>query len=181
MAITHAILASLIGDRPCSGYDLAKQFNSSVGFFWKATHQQIYRELARMETRGLVVSEVIQQEDRPPKKVYRVTGEGKRYLIEWIASPTEAYPIKEDLLAKFHVGYMVPRQIIIDEIRRQRTIHAEKLDLYRERERRYFPDRAKLSEKAKFRYLTLRRGITHEAAWVSWFDEAIELLSESAS
>ncbi|HPJ39209.1 MAG TPA: PadR family transcriptional regulator [Spirochaetota bacterium] len=180
MAITHAILASLVGDKPCSGYDLAKQFNSSLGFFWKASHQQIYRELARMERTGLVVSEVVQQEDRPHKKNYRVTDEGTQYLVEWIAGPTEPSPVKEDLLAKFHVGYLVPIHIIIDEILRRRKIHEEKLNVYREREREYFPDVEQMSMKAKFRYLNLRRGITHEASWISWFDEALALLGNAA-
>jgi len=32
MALAHAILAALI-NAPCSGYDLAKRFDGSVGFF----------------------------------------------------------------------------------------------------------------------------------------------------
>ena len=31
-----------------SGYELAKTFDSSIGFFWKADHQQIYRELSKL-------------------------------------------------------------------------------------------------------------------------------------
>ncbi|MCX7595443.1 MAG: PadR family transcriptional regulator, partial [Fischerella sp.] len=84
MALAHAILASLIG-RPCSGYDLAKQFDGSVGFFWQATHQQIYRELSKLETQGWITSEIISQEGRPDKKLYSVTELGKQQLKEWIA------------------------------------------------------------------------------------------------
>lgn len=177
MALSQAILAALIGNKPCSGYDLAKQFNSYLGFFWKATHQQIYRELAVMEKDGLVTCELVRQEERPAKKVYSVTEKGKQHLVEWIAQPSEPSPIKEDLLAKFHVGYLVPCGIILDEIERQRKLHAEKLALYREREKEYFPDKNILSTKARFRYLNLRRGITHELSWLAWFDEAIEMLS----
>ncbi len=177
MALSHALLASLVGNRPCSGYDLAKQFNSQLGFFWRATHQQIYRELAIMERDGLVVSEIVPQEERPAKKVYRVTDRGRRFLIEWIAIPSEPSPVKEDLLVKFHVGYLASGRIIIDEIQRQKKIHADKLALYREREREFFPDQGSLSMKARFRYLNLRRGIMHELSWLAWFDEAIDMLS----
>jgi DNA-binding PadR family transcriptional regulator len=38
MALEHAILVSL-AERAASGYDLARRFDASIGFFWKATHQ----------------------------------------------------------------------------------------------------------------------------------------------
>ena len=48
MSLAHALLTSL-QEKSSSGYDLARRFDKSIGFFWRATHQQIYRELARME------------------------------------------------------------------------------------------------------------------------------------
>ena len=176
MSLAHAVLTSLL-EKPSSGYDLARRFDKSIGYFWHATHQQIYRELAIMERDGLVVSEVVPQEERPAKKVYRVTDRGRRFLIEWIAIPSEPSPVKEDLLVKFHVGYLASARIIIDEIQRQKKIHADKLALYRERESEFFPDQGSLSMKARFRYLNLRRGIMHELSWLAWFDEAIDMLS----
>ena len=47
MALGDAILACLT-ERPMTGYELAKTFDSSIGFFWKTDHQQIYRELSRL-------------------------------------------------------------------------------------------------------------------------------------
>ena len=47
MALGDAILACLT-ERPMTGYELAKTFDASIGFFWKANHQQIYRELTRL-------------------------------------------------------------------------------------------------------------------------------------
>ena len=51
MALADAILACLT-ERPMTGYELAKTFDSSIGFFWKADHQQIYRELSKLRERG---------------------------------------------------------------------------------------------------------------------------------
>ena len=45
MSLAHAVLTSLI-EKPSSGYELARRFDKSIGYFWHATHQQIYRELA---------------------------------------------------------------------------------------------------------------------------------------
>ena len=52
MALAHAILATLM-DCPCSGYDLRKRFEGSVGFFWQASFQQIYRELGQARRAGV--------------------------------------------------------------------------------------------------------------------------------
>lgn len=48
MALSYAILAALF-NQPCSGYDLVKRFNKSVECFWSASHQQIYKALAKLE------------------------------------------------------------------------------------------------------------------------------------
>jgi Transcriptional regulator PadR-like family len=44
LALGDAILACLT-EGPMTGYELAKTFDASIGFYWKANHQQIYREL----------------------------------------------------------------------------------------------------------------------------------------
>lgn len=176
MALSHAILASLIGGKPCSGYDLAKQFNSSLGHFWKATHQQIYRELARLESQDMVISELVPQDDRPDKKVYRVTDRGKEYLLDWVSKPSPPIMTKVDLLAKFHIGYLAPPEDIFREIKTLKKRHEDSLVKYRELEKKLFDNPESLSLKAKFRYLNLKMGINYEEAWIDWIDEALNLL-----
>ncbi|MFX4748000.1 hypothetical protein ABTB74_18915, partial [Acinetobacter baumannii] len=44
MSLPHVLLTSLL-ERPSTGFELARRFDRSMGFFWNATHQQIYREL----------------------------------------------------------------------------------------------------------------------------------------
>ena len=41
MALAHAIMTALLED-DLSGYELARDFETSLGFFWQASHQQIY-------------------------------------------------------------------------------------------------------------------------------------------
>ncbi|HOP63633.1 MAG TPA: PadR family transcriptional regulator [Spirochaetota bacterium] len=177
MALSHSILATLIGrGKSLSGYDLAKEFNSSVGFYWKTTHQQIYRELARLEKEGMVTSEVIKQKDRPDKKIYSITETGMQHLIGWIAEPSIPSPIKEDMLVKMYVGFLVPKEILITELEQLKTIHEEKLRLFREYEKIYFSDVKSLSLKGKYRYLNLRSGISFESAHIKWCEEAIDFL-----
>ncbi|MEO1430593.1 MAG: helix-turn-helix transcriptional regulator [Cyanobacteria bacterium J06632_19] len=178
MSLAHAILASLV-DRSCSGYDLGKRFDGSVGFFWQASHQQIYRELAKLDKLGWITSETIPQQGKPDKKVYSVTKQGKLKLQEWIAKPCEPMPIKDDLLVKIFSGHIVSEHTIVQELEHHRKAHIEKLSIYKELEQKYFQNLQQLSDTAKFQYLTLRKGIRYETQWVDWCNEAIELLNKN--
>ncbi|MBW4623538.1 MAG: PadR family transcriptional regulator [Cyanosarcina radialis HA8281-LM2] len=176
MALAHAILAFLV-DRSSSGYELTKQFNESVGFFWQASHQQIYRELSKLEDRGWVTFDPVPQAGRPDKKLYRVTAEGQKELTEWIGEPCEPPPGKEDLLVKIFAGHLVDTEILLAELERHRQIHLEQLSIYQQIEEQYFGPPERLDLKEKLSYLTLRRGIRYEMDCVAWCDEAIAMLS----
>src|SRR3569833_1946857 len=86
MALQHAILVALC-EQAGSGYELARRFDRSIGYFWAATHQQIYRTLKSMEDDGLVCVTPVAQHGRPDKKVYAVTDAGRTELARWIAEP----------------------------------------------------------------------------------------------
>lgn len=177
MAIAHAILVSLV-DNPASGYELAKKFEASVGFFWKATYQQIYRELTKLEDLGWITAEVISQETRPDKKLYSVTELGLQQLIEWMNIKSEPAAIKDDLLVKIFAGYLIPEQTIVEELKHHSQLHSQKLKTYQSIEQQYFQNPQALPQDQKFRYLTLRKGIGYEQDWITWCDEAIKLLKQ---
>lgn len=175
MALAHAILSALM-DCPRSGYDLAKYFDSSVGFFWEASHQQIYRELSKLEVEGYLTAEKIAQEGRPNKKLFHVTATGKTFLQKWIAQPSELSPIKDDLLVKLFAGYSVPKETILQELAHHRQQHYKRLEKYRAIAQKFFQCPGVLPVENQFQYLTLRNGIRFETGWLAWCDEAILFL-----
>jgi DNA-binding PadR family transcriptional regulator len=178
MALAHAILASLV-ECPCSGYDLAKRFDGSVGFFWVASHQQIYRELPKLEELGWIESEAIAQFPRPDKKLYYITELGKQQLREWIDKPCEPTLIKDDLLVKIFAGYVVNSEKILEQIEYHEKAHRERLLVYKQIEQQYFQlPIEQMPESEKFRYLTLLNGINYETYWLAWCKQAIELLEK---
>src|SRR5437879_7721360 len=99
MALGDAILACLT-ERPMTGYELAKTFDSSMGFFWKADHQQIYRELSKLRDRGHVQAREVVQSGKPNKLVYTLTDQGKSAFRHWAARPSVPASIKDDLLVR---------------------------------------------------------------------------------
>ena len=99
MALGDAILVCLT-ERPMTGYELAKTFDTSIGFFWKADHQQIYRELTRLRDRGHIQGREVVQSGKPNKLVYTLTAEGGAALRHWAARPSVPPSIKDDLLVR---------------------------------------------------------------------------------
>lgn len=177
MALAHAVL-SLLSQKPCSGYEIAKAFEGSVGYFWQATHQQIYRELKKLEEQQWVSVEVIPQEKPLDKKVYRLTELGQQKLAEWIDEPDELGPLKEDILVKVFAGHLVPRSVLIRQLEQNRRQHLKRLTTYRDLKTQYFdlPDRLPFEQFC--RYLTLQRGIRNEEDWIAWCEAAIEQLQQ---
>src|ERR1035438_4350623 len=56
MSLRHALLA-ILAVEPMTGYDLTKHFDRSAGNVWHAPHSQIYPELRKLESAGLVTAE----------------------------------------------------------------------------------------------------------------------------
>src|SRR5664279_3339153 len=99
VALGDAILV-LLTERPMTGYELAKTFDTSIGFFWRADHQQIYRELTRLRDRGHIQGREVVQSGKPNKLVYTLTSDGRAALRQWAARPSKASSIKDDLLVR---------------------------------------------------------------------------------
>lgn len=176
MALAHTIL-TILSTSPCSGYDISKQFDEGVGCYWKASQQQIYRELSKMEQRGWVKFEQIPQVGKPDKKIYCITETGREALHRWYLEPTEPTPIREDLLVKVLAGAFMPQDLLLEELKRRRQSHLEQLLHYQAMADQYHRlDNPPPQE--QYRYLTLRRGISYEQDWVNWCDEVLARLAD---
>ena len=75
-AVTPVILGFLsIGPR--SGYEIKATVDRSTRFFWAASYGQIYPELRRLESEGLIEGEEAPNGGRA-RRVYRLTAAGAR-------------------------------------------------------------------------------------------------------
>jgi len=180
MALEHAILVSL-RERPASGLDLARRFDRSIGFFWSATHQQIYRVLGRMEGDGWVRSRSVAQHGRPDKRVYESTAAGRRELELWIADTVPMEQFRSDMAVKLRAAAYGDRQTVLDQVREHRADHATRLAHYEALAARDFPDPTALGGHPLDVYLVLRGGIRLESFWVEWLTEYINAHERKAA
>ena len=185
MALQHAILVSLC-EQPSSGYELTRRFDRSIGYFWSATHQQIYRTLRVMENDTWVRAELVEQRGRPDKKVYSVTATGHAELAHWIAEPLASRASTgsglladnrtRDLAVKVRAAAHGDIAAIREQAAALRAERAALLDTYRGFEKQQFPDPAVLTGSDLHQYLVLRGGIRAEEGAIDWLSELLEVL-----
>lgn len=83
MSLRYALLAMLTS-QPMTGYDVYKNFETSVGYVWHAPDSQIYPELRRMEQDGLIRGQTVPWGTRGTKKRYAITDDGAAALRDWL-------------------------------------------------------------------------------------------------
>lgn len=94
MSLRYALLA-LLRVGPQSGYELQKQFSQSVGHVWHAPDSQIYPELRRMASAGLIEAEEQTRGARGTRRLYHVTPTGDRAFIDWMNETPDYQRVRE--------------------------------------------------------------------------------------
>jgi len=176
MSLPHALLTALL-ERPCSGAELAKRFDRSIGHFWHATHQQIYRELAWLEEAHWIEALPGEEAARGRKRTYRVLPAGREELRRWVAQQSDPQWLRDELMVRLRAEAIVGPTELRSDIERRLQLHAQKLAHYQELERRDFPgpdrDRA-----TALQHFVLSAGIRHESYWMEVLQQALELLAQ---
>ncbi|RFU86180.1 PadR family transcriptional regulator [Streptomyces triticagri] len=171
MSLPHAILTALL-EKPSSGLELTRRFDKSIGYFWSATHQQIYRELGRLEESGLIRVLPAERPARGQKKEYEVLPAGRDELAAWVGRPEDPKPVRDPLLLRLRAAGVVGTGGLVAELRRHLGLHRGQLAEYEAIEERDFPPGPSGAED-RLRHLVLRGGIDLETFWVNWLTQAL--------
>jgi DNA-binding PadR family transcriptional regulator len=179
--LSYALLG-LIARQPLSGYDLLQQMRQRVGPLWPVRHSQIYPELSRMEEQGLLIHEVIEQEERPDKKVYSITEAGRETLRQWIAEPSPSDALRDEFLLKVYSLWLAEPEQMVARLRRQQEQHIQQRDWYEgtlARIRQHYGSELEQPQSPLFSSaITLRYGIGYEQHYLAWLQQVIEALEQ---
>lgn len=175
MALAHAIMTALLEDR-MSGYELTKAFDTSLGFFWKASHQQIYKALRELEQQGLLESEDVPQAGKPDKVVYGLTPAGRENLDTWVLEASRFREAKDDLFVKLYNLSPANLPHLSRELEQRAGRAREQLALYRRIRARHYAEPQDLSMRRRGIYCALLAGIRHCEMTLEWVEECEVLL-----
>jgi PadR family transcriptional regulator AphA len=164
---TEAAILGLLRMGPMSGYDLRKDAEHSVGYFWAPAKTQIYATLPKLVEAGYARSRKVAQTTRPDKVVYELTDRGQAALRRWIAeAPLEAGHGRNLILLKLLVSDADDVEALLPQLRERRVdaqrLHDELVEL----------DAAGKADVTPFQRLTRRFGFLYAEAVLRWADEA---------
>jgi DNA-binding PadR family transcriptional regulator len=119
MSIRHGLLA-LLERGPRHGYQLRAEFDAATGATWPLNVGQVYSTLDRLERDGLVAQDGVPDADG--RIAYRITGDGRRELTTWFASPVtrEGTP-RDELAIKLALAVTTPGVDVVGVVQTQRT------------------------------------------------------------
>ncbi len=174
MSLEYAILGFLeVG--PKTGYDLKKRFDRSVSGFWSADQSRIYRTLDKLKTQGWVSQDVVAQTDRPDRKPYTITNEGRNAFHHWMEECQPGAPSRNAFLVQlFFAGLLSDDEAIgLLEAKKKRILRV--LASFPERYRLGVDYQHDEPERVDFfHWLTLDSAVHMRFAYLEWIDGAIE-------
>lgn len=174
--LKHGILGLLnYGDM--SGYEIMEVFRDSLNYFWTAQTSQIYRELQTLKERGFVTATEIKGDNRPDKKVFSITDEGRAELVKWLRTE-KGFDTRSRLLlltffrgelsAEENIGYFRELKETAEQFGGGMGTPAGNTDIYAGR----VPD----PEKAVYWKMTVEYGKMYAAMLAQWCDKCIDML-----
>jgi PadR family transcriptional regulator, regulatory protein AphA len=85
---TYALLG-LLALRPWSAYELAQQATRSLRYAHPRTESHLYEEAKRLLRLGWATTRT-EHRGRRPRTIYEITGDGRRALQAWFATPARS-------------------------------------------------------------------------------------------
>lgn len=173
------ILLGGLNYMPLTGYQIKQFMENSTTHFWYAQTSQIYRTLDQLEKEGLVTSQIQEQHDKPDRRLYHITQNGRDTLRDWLETPlTQLEPNKDTLLLKLFFSAQLDKETILAELRLQRALHKKQLNLLANETKAMIETQAQenppLRRDALMWDITRRQGEIQEEAYIHWLDETIQ-------
>lgn len=171
----HAVLA-LLSIGPRSGYDVERDVRSLIGHFWQESFGQIYPTLRKIVAEGLATVHEEKRDGKPIRKVYTITAEGRAAVKQWLATPPDPPPVRNEMLLKLFVGWQTSPEV--------HAAHVSGLLEHFTRELAQFDVFEKIIEQlieqspdALYWAMTLRSGQLYVEARRQWCEETLALLA----
>jgi PadR family transcriptional regulator, regulatory protein AphA len=99
LTTTSRALLGLLHLRPWTTYELAKQVQRSLGWFWPRAERKLYDEPKNLVAAGLATA-TEQRTGNRPKTVYAITAQGRDELRRWLSEPSAPPALEFEAMVK---------------------------------------------------------------------------------
>ena len=161
------ILLGLLMPRPQHGYELYQEFSRELGRIWQIGLSQLYAQLKQLEEAGLIAGKVEPQANRPARKVYHLTEEGRGVFGDWLHQPTPYLRrIRVEFLARLYFYRRLSLPGLDQLVTEQKSVCRAQVDNFQ-----------RLAKEADddFRRLVLEFRQGQLEAVIHWLDRCLEI------
>lgn len=171
------VILGLLSHEPLTGYDIKKNIDGAIRFFWKGSFGSIYPALSHMEERGFVVRLKNSGKESGREKItYSITPQGKDVLRAWLESSKACNELKYETLLKLFFGGVADKETSVRNIECFENEISQELQLLKLYQKNLA---AVLNENDHiYYYLTVLFGIETYEAYLRWCREAKIMLSK---
>lgn len=173
-SLAYAILG-VLSRTPASGYELGKKLE----LLWAANLSQIYPILSKLEKKGFVRFEVVEQFGKPNKKEYYITEEGISNLTEWIQEKPAEPVIRDEFIIKFYSIWLTDPEMAI-------TLLEDRMQVYIKKQQHFINELKQIEEDTTIdykdksqnhfsRYMLIKRRIKILQFELDWCADCIRL------
>lgn len=170
-SVEHALLGFL-REEPLHGYELYQRLETAddLSRVWRLKQAHLYALLGKLEAAGLIESEVVPQEGRPPRRVLRLTPDGAAAFDAWVRAPVaHGRDLRIEFLAKLFWAQRLGEDRARELIASQRVACEGWLSgLQHERER--------AGDEGLYASLVLEFRLTQTVAMLAWLDRCADVL-----
>ena len=168
------VILGLLAHEDLTGYDIKKQIDGAISFFWKGSFGSIYPALGDMEKQGLVKHRKADAAGGREKIIYQITRKGKDTLKTWLNDEKVTNDLKYETLLKMYFGGSEDRNVTIRNIEifeEQVKGNLEILKIYKENLEKVLDQ----EDHIHF-YLTVTFGMETYEAYLRWCNKARKIL-----
>lgn len=178
MGVLKYAILGLLHQKSMTGYEITKEFETTLLQSWRAKHSQIYPKLKSLTEKYLVKYEVQISGNVLEKKVYSLTEKGEKDFLNWASKLDEIKPSeKSEFKLKLFFSYCIKPQERIAILKHQHTQHSYRL-LKLKNDLQKFSDIPPTDEKEFSDYLVLLGAIMNEESICNWLETSIKLCKE---
>ncbi len=172
--LKYAILG-LLRKKSMTGYELSKEFETSLFEFWNAKHSQIYPELKSLTKADLIHFEVRITGNIMEKKVYTITNKGIEEFQKWAENDIESIAVpKDEFRLQLYFSDCISSKRRIELLQNQLLLHKERLDYLIEKVESF--DNIKNLDEVEFcDYMVMQSGVMREQCICNWIKSCIRL------
>jgi PadR family transcriptional regulator AphA len=179
MSTTPYAILGLLSIEPMSGYDIRRNLEESLSYFWSESYGQIYPALKRLEAARLIAPVKRAAPEARRRRLYALTPQGRARLRAWLAEPPKPQPPRNEFLLKIFFGRQAPPGACAAHIRRLRVQQErfvatlDNIERQLQLERRHDPQ-------LPYWLIALSAGIDRGEALIEWSERALAALGGSS-